>query len=93
MTEAQRTFDRLVAPTSPNQLASPLLHEVLNFEGIAEYIYGGKGVGSQGDGTAQFVARSADARDAAMKKIEAAFPQMQCLPLTMLNGSPWTAWF
>ncbi len=88
MTEAQQIFDRLVAPTSPRQLASPLLHEVLNFEGITEYIYGGKGVGSQGDGTAQFVARSACARDAAMKKIEAAFPQMQCLPLTMLNGSP-----
>ena len=88
MTEAQRIFDSLVAPNSPSQLASPLLHEVLNFEGIAEHIYGCKGVGSQGDGTAQFVARSADARDAAMKKIEAAFPQMQCLPLTMLNGSP-----
>ena len=88
MKEAQQNFDRLVAPYSPDQLASPLLHGVLNFEGIAEHIYGGKGVGSQGDGTAQFVARSVSDRDAAMAKIEAAFPQMQCLPLTILNGSP-----
>jgi galactokinase len=40
-------------------------------------------VGSQGDGTAQFVARSQSDRDAAMKKITAAFPQMQCFPLTI----------
>jgi len=91
MTEAQQMFDRLVAPSSPKQLKSPLLHEVLCFEGIAEHIYGGKGVGSQGDGTAQFVARSASDRDTAMAKIEAAFPQMQCLPLTILNGSTRTA--
>ena len=81
MTEAQQSFDRYVAPNSPEQLASPLLHKVLNFEEIAEHIYGGKGVGSQGDGTAQFVARSIEDRDSAMAKIEKAFPQMRCFPL------------
>jgi galactokinase len=83
MTEAQKNFDELVAPQSAEQLKSPLLHEVLKYEGIAEHIYGGKGVGSQGDGTAQFVARSAADRDAAMSRIVAAFPKMQCFPLTI----------
>jgi len=86
MTEAQQIFDRLVAPHSPEQLTSPLLHKVLDFERIAEHIYGGKGVGSQGDGTAQFVARSVTDRDAAIAEIKAAFPQMLCLPLTISNS-------
>jgi len=86
MTEAQQIFDRLVAPHSPEQLTSPLLHKVLDFERIAEHIYGGKGVGSQGDGTAQFVARSVTDRHAAIAEIKAAFPQMLCLPLTISNS-------
>ena len=83
MREAQAVFDRDVAPHSPDELASPLLHELLALEAIAPHIWGGKGVGSQGDGTAQFVARSAADRDAAMAAIAAAFPQMQCFPLTI----------
>lgn len=83
MTEAQALFDAKVAPHSPVQLASPLLHELLAFEPIAEHIFGGKGVGSQGDGTAQFVARSAADRNEAMRKIAGAFPAMRCFPLTL----------
>lgn len=83
MREAQRVFDESIAPHSPDQLASPLLHEVLAFDEITKHIWGGKGVGSQGDGTAQFVARSAADRDAAMTKIAQAFPQMRCFPLTI----------
>lgn len=86
MCRAQEVFDRLVAPHSPEQLASPLLHELLAFEPIAEHIHGGKGVGSQGDGTAQFVARSAADRDAAMEKITSAFERMMCFPLTIAPG-------
>ena len=88
MIDAQDTFDKMVAPCSPKQLASPLLHEVLGMKSIAGHVYGGKGVGSQGDGTAQFVARSAEDRDAAMKKIVAAHPQMQCFPLTVVAQAP-----
>ncbi len=87
MCQAQANFDSLVSPHSPEQLASPLLHELLGFEPIAEHIYGGKGVGSQGDGTAQFVARSAADRDAAMAKITAAFDQMMCFPLTISRSA------
>lgn len=86
MTEAQVNFDKNVAPCTPVELASPLLHELLAFDGIAQHIHGGKGVGSQGDGTAQFVAKSAADRDEAMSKITAAFPNMQCFPLSIVRS-------
>ena len=89
MSEAQEVFDKMVAPCSPKQLASPLLHEVLGMKAIASNVWGGKGVGSQGDGTVQFVARSLEDRDQAMKKIQAAHPQMQCFPLSVVaQGVP-----
>ena len=88
MTEAQKLFDELVAPHSPEQLASPLLHELLAMGDLSDRVYGGKGVGSQGDGTAQFVARSAADRDAAMRIITDHHPHMQCFPLTIVPGMP-----
>jgi len=88
MREAQQVFDESIAPHSPEELASPLLHEVLAFDQIAEHVWGGKGVGSQGDGTAQLVARSRVDRDAAMAKIARAFPQMRCFPLTIAASGP-----
>jgi len=88
MVEAQHNFDQFVAPHSPEELRSPLLHELLVFGDIAEHIYGGKGVGSQGDGTAQFVARSRADRDAAMVKIKEIFPQMRCFPLAIVENAP-----
>jgi galactokinase len=83
MSEAQTVFDELVGPNSPEQLQSPKLHAVLAMEELSEHIHGGKGVGSQGDGTAQLVARSAEDREAAMQKIHSACPQMRCFPLTI----------
>ena len=86
MLQAQRTFDEAVAPQSPVELAGPLLHKVLAMKEIAGHIYGGKGVGSQGDGTAQMVARSQSDREQAMLKIVQAFPRMRCFPLTIAPG-------
>lgn len=83
MVAAQKAFDRYVAVHCPDELGAPLLHEVLAHPAVGPHVYGGKGVGSQGDGTAQFVARSAADREQAMKKIVAAFPQMRCFPLTI----------
>lgn len=57
MTEAQKLFDEKVMPGCPEELAAPKLHSVLNDEHVKELSYGGKGVGSQGDGTVQFIAR------------------------------------
>ena len=56
MTEAQQIFDEKIAPAS-EELKAPVLHSVLNDPEVAPYVYGGKGVGSQGDGTVQFLAR------------------------------------
>jgi len=62
MTEAQAAFDRHLIPACPAQLTAPVLHEVLSHEAIEPYVYGGKGVGSQGDGSAQFVAKDAESQ-------------------------------
>ena len=88
MTAAQMNFDAKVAPGCPDQLPGALLHQVLALESIAAHVHGGKGVGSQGDGTAQLVARSVADRDAAIKKIRQAFPQMRCFPLTITPVRP-----
>ncbi len=57
MTRAQKLFDQYLTPVCPEQLTAPALHDALGFADISELVWGGKGVGSQGDGTAQFVAR------------------------------------
>ena len=59
MTEAEKMFDKYVAPMSP-ALWAPKLHEVLDDPQIQPMIWGGKGVGSHGDGSVQFLARSAE---------------------------------
>ena len=61
MTEAQKKFDEMVAPACPSQLAAPVLHRLLAWPSLRPLVHGGKGVGSQGDGTAQLLARDADA--------------------------------
>ncbi len=57
MTEAQEIFDKKVAPMCPGELEAPVLHSVLNDEKVKELTFGAKGVGSQGDGTVQFLAK------------------------------------
>lgn len=89
MTQAQRRFDKDVAPHSPKELASPLLHQLLSCKELQKHVWGGKGVGSQGDGTAQLVARSPQDRLAAIAIIERRFPKMKCFPLTITRaGAP-----
>ncbi len=60
MTEAQALFDDKVRPMSPVQLASPVLHDVLSDLTIKKLTYGAKGVGSQGDGAVQFLAKDSE---------------------------------
>ena len=61
MTEAEANFDAKVAPMSP-ALWSPKLHAVLQDPVIKPLVWGGKGVGSHGDGSVQFLARSEEAQ-------------------------------
>jgi len=60
MTEAQGLFDKKVAPASWEELQAPMLHNILNNEMVKSLTYGGKGVGSQGDGSVQFLAKDKD---------------------------------
>lgn len=57
MNKAQRLFDECVLPACPEELTAPKLHEILSHPDIQELVWGGKGVGSQGDGCVQLVAR------------------------------------
>lgn len=68
--EAQQQFDRYATPVCPEELTAPALHRVLDYAPLKPHIYGSKGVGSQGDGTAQFLCRSAADQDAAMSILE-----------------------
>ena len=61
MTEAEALFDALVAPMS-EALYAPKLHKVLADPQILPLVWGGKGVGSHGDGSVQFLARSEEAQ-------------------------------
>lgn len=63
MTYAQEIFDRKVAPMCPSQLTSPVLHRTLTDSRIKELTFGGKGVGSQGDGSIQFLAKDAECQE------------------------------
>jgi len=56
MTEAEALFNKKIAPMSA-ALDSPKLNAVLNDPTIKPWIWGGKGVGSHGDGSVQFLAR------------------------------------
>ncbi|CAE7594086.1 hasC1, partial [Symbiodinium sp. CCMP2456] len=58
MTEAQRRWDEIAVPLCPHELTAPALHRLLTYPELKKYITGGKGVGSQGDGSAQLVCRS-----------------------------------
>lgn len=70
MVEAQTFFDRYATPACPEELTAPVLHRVLTHEPLKPHIWGGKGVGSQGDGTAQFIARSRVDQQAVIEILE-----------------------
>ena len=70
MTEAQGFFDRYATPACPEELTSPVLHHVLGYEPLKSHILGGKGVGSQGDGTAQFICPTETDQQAVIQILE-----------------------
>jgi galactokinase len=82
MTQAQALFDRYATLACPEELAAPILHRVLNYAPLQPHIWGGKGIGSQGDGSAQLIARS-QADQQASVEIIARDLKMSCLTLTL----------
>jgi UTP-glucose-1-phosphate uridylyltransferase/mevalonate kinase len=83
MKQAQAEFDNYLIPACSSQLTAPILHKLHNYEPIQPYILGGKGVGSQGDGTAQFIVKDEEKQQKVIEIIERDFPQMQGLKLTI----------
>ena len=86
MTRAQIEFDKHLIPACPSQLTAPVLHKVLNYEPIQPYIWGGKGVGSQGDGSAQFIAKDEESQARVIEIIERDL-EMSCLKLVIEASS------
>ena len=76
MTEAQRLFDLLIAPACLDELRSPKLHSVLEHPRVMPLIYGGKGVGSQGDGSVQLIARGQEEQKTLMQVLR----EIRCEP-------------
>lgn len=66
MAEAQENFDKKIAPASKKELQAPILHDVFKDTKIADWIFGAKGVGSQGDGSVQFLAKNRECQEALM---------------------------
>ncbi len=85
MTSAQTEFDNHLIPACPSQLTAPVLHKVLNYEPIQPYIWGGKGVGSQGDGSAQFIVKDEASQQRVIEIIEQDL-EMSCLKLVIEAG-------
>jgi len=81
MTEAQGIFDAMVAPACP-ELAAPRLHEVLDSSEARELAWGGKGVGSQGDGCAQLVTRGPEDCEELGRRLEQRL-SVRCLTLVL----------
>jgi len=86
MSEAQAAFDRHLIPACPAQLTAPVLHQVLEHEALRPYVYGGKGVGSQGDGSAQFVAKDEESQQKVVEILEKDL-SLSCLKL-LISSAP-----
>ena len=84
MIEAQVNFDKYLMP-SCEELKAPILHSVLKMPEIQDYIYGGKGVGSGGDGSAQIICKSKEDREKVRKILIA--KKFECLSLDLKKTS------
>lgn len=82
MIDFQHNFDNKVAPACPEQLTAPVLHEILEDEAIRSLSYGAKGVGSQGDGTVQFLAKDEESQKKIIEYLKNE-KNMEGFPLTL----------
>ncbi len=82
MTSAQENFDRYAAPLCPQELHAPVLHRLLNYSPLQDLAWGGKGMGSQGDGSAQLLARDATTQQAIIDLVQGEL-RMHAIALTI----------
>lgn len=86
-TEAQAEFDKAAAAKCPRQLTAPVLHSLIQDPDFTPYIFGAKGVGSQGDGTAQFLCRDESAQASVKHILAEKYPQMDAFDLVIEPSS------
>ena len=89
MNNAQTNFDKYVAPACPDELNATILHKTLNDEYLKGLTYGRKGVGSQGDGTIQFLAKDKESQKKIIKYLKNEL-HMNAYALTINKTSPIT---
>ena len=81
MNEAEELFNSHVTPMCPSELDAPKLRDILADAAIQPWIYGGKGVGSHGDGSVQFLTRDPDCQQHLLDYLNA--KGMKAYPLTI----------
>ena len=84
---AQENFDKKVAPACPEELTAPILHSVINDPYLKSISYGIKGVGSQGDGTVQVLAKDRSSQEYIQKYFTDEL-NMQAYTLTIDETKP-----
>lgn len=84
MNEWQGIFDEKVMPAS-SELKGPVLHKVLSDPKIKSLVLGGKGVGSQGDGSVQFLVKDKEHSDMLREYLDSEYG-MPSYTLTLTPG-------
>ena len=83
--ETQIAFRQHMVPQCPTELTSPRLYAILEHPDVRRRCLGGKGVGSQGDGSVQFVCTNA----AQQEDLAQALRELGCVPFcfTLQGGA------
>lgn len=82
MKKSQDLFDQFLSPYCLEELTSPMLHKIINYGKIQPLMFGAKGVGSQGDGTAQILAKNKKSQEEIIETLEKDFGVM-CFKLNV----------
>ena len=82
LSHAQNEFDKNLQPLCPEELTAPILHSVLNDTLVQTLIFGGKGVGSGGDGSCIVCCKGFEERELLKNHLESTC-NMPCLYLTL----------
>lgn len=86
MTKTQKQFDKYMIPACLEELTAPLLHKTIEDENIIKLTYGAKGVGSQGDGTIQFLAKNKESQKKLIEYLEKTL-KMDAFSLTIKKSN------
>ncbi|CAN0050821.1 unnamed protein product, partial [Hapterophycus canaliculatus] len=81
------SFDECAIPICPSEFSSPLLHKVMSDERVKALTWGIKGVGAQGDGSVQMLARGKKEQEDLTRVLKEM--GMTCvLPVTVIRSTP-----